>query len=318
MQEITLGIDIGGTNSVFGLVDKNGEVLFREKVRTTDYDDPRQFVKFIVDVIKDKLKTEFKDIQLKGIGIGAPNGNILKGTVEYPPNLKWKGITPLSDYFKDYFQVPVVLTNDANVAAVGEMMFGGANGIKDFVLLTLGTGLGSGLVVNGDLVYGHDGFAGELGHTSVYIEGGRQCACGRKGCLETYVSANGIRRTLFELLSERLDESNLRNISFNEMTSEDIYKAANKGDNIAREAFEITGKILGAKLADTVAHISPQAVFFYGGLAKSGELILKPTKYYMEHYLMNTFKNKVDLYLSSLNDTDGAMVGAAATVWKEI
>jgi len=318
MQEITLGIDIGGTNSVFGLVDKNGEVLFREKVRTIDYDDPRQFVKFIADIIKDKLKTEFKDTQLKGIGIGAPNGNILEGTVEYPPNLKWKGITPLSNYFKEYFQVPVVLTNDANVAAVGEMMFGGANGIKDFVLLTLGTGLGSGLVVNGNLVYGHDGFAGELGHTSVYIERGRQCACGRKGCLETYVSANGIRRTLFELLAERLDESHLRNISFNEMTSEDIYKAAKKGDTIAREAFELTGQILGAKLADTVAHISPQAIFFYGGLAKSGDLILKPTKYYMEHYLMNTFKNKVDLYLSSLNDTDGAMVGAAATVWKEI
>ncbi|MGM0496530.1 MAG: ROK family protein [Bacteroidota bacterium] len=318
MKEITLGVDIGGTNSVFGLVNKEGEVLFSEKLRTTDYDDPREFVKFIANNIEDKLNTQFKTFQLKGIGIGAPNGNIIQGTIEYPPNLRWKGIIPLSDYFKDHFNLPVVLTNDANAAAIGEMMFGGAKGLKDFVILTLGTGLGSGLVVNGDLVYGHDGFAGELGHTMVYFDKGRQCACGQKGCLETYVSANGIRRTLFELLSERLDDSQLRNVTFNEMTSEDIYKAASQGDTIAREAFELTGKILGAKLADTIAHISPQAIFFYGGLANAGDLILKPTKYYMEHYLMNTFKNKVDLYLSSLNDTDGAMVGAAAMPWKEI
>lgn len=317
MEEITLGIDIGGTNSAFGLVNKKGKVLYRQNLRTTDYDDPREFVKFIANVIKDKFRSEFKDYHLKGIGIGAPNGNILKGTIEYPPNLRWEGIIPLSNYFFDYFEEPVVLTNDANAAAIGEMMFGDAKEIKDFVMLTLGTGLGSGLVVNGDLVYGHDGFAGELGHTMVYFDEGRHCACGQRGCLETYVSANGIQRTLFELLAERLDKSQLRNISFNEMTSEHIYKAAKEGDMIAREAFEVTGNILGAKLADTVAHISPQAIFLYGGLAKAEDLILKPTKYYLEHYLMSTFRNKVDLCLSSLNDKDGAILGAAALVWKE-
>lgn len=317
MKEITLGIDIGGTNSVFGLVNAKGEVLFHQTIRTADYKDSRKFVRDIANAVSSKIKTDFSDSEFKGIGIGAPNGNILQGTVEYPPNLEWEGVIPLSQYFKEHFDVPVVLTNDANAAAIGELMFGNAKGIKDFIILTLGTGLGSGFVVNGDLVYGHDGFAGELGHTMVRLNEGRQCACGKRGCLETYVSANGIRRTAFELIAERLDKSKLRDIPFSELTSEHIYKAALDGDMVAREAFEITGKILGAKLSDTVAQLSPQAVFFYGGLARAGDLILKPTKYYMEQYLMSTFKNKVDLYLSALNEKDGALLGAAALVWKE-
>jgi glucokinase len=317
MKEITLGIDIGGTNSVFGLVNAKGEVLFHQTIRTADYRDPRKFVRDIAQTVSSKIEEEYAGWKFKGIGIGAPNGNILQGTVEYPPNLEWEGIIPLSQYFKEHFDVPVVLTNDANAAAIGELMFGKAKGIKDFIILTLGTGLGSGFVVNGDLVYGHDGFAGELGHTMVRLNEGRQCACGKKGCLETYVSANGIRRTAFELISERLDKSRLRDVSFTDITSEHIYKAALEGDMIAREAFEITGKILGAKLSDTVAQLSPQAIFFYGGLARAGDLILKPTKYYMEQYLMSTFKNKVDLFLSALNEKDGALLGAAALVWKE-
>lgn len=314
MKELVLGLDIGGTNTVYGLVDEESKIWFRDEFRTAIYDSPTEYVAYIAQVIQKELD-QHSEYTLKGIGIGAPNGNVHDGTINYPPNLNWKGIIPLSDYFKGHFNVPVILTNDANATAIGEMVFGHAKGLRDFVVITLGTGLGSGIVVNGELVYGHDGFAGELGHTLVYLNEGRQCGCGRRGCLETYVSARGLRRTVFELLAKQRDESNLRDISYNEMHSERIYNAALEGDPIARQAFEYTGKILGLKLADTVAHTSPQAIFLYGGLAKAGDLILKPTQYHYEKNVMNLYKNKVDFYLSELNEKDGALIGPAALIW---
>jgi glucokinase len=218
---------------------------------------------------------------------------------------------------KKYYDLPSVITNDANAAAIGEMKFGAAKGMKDFIMITLGTGVGSGIVANGDLIYGADGFAGEIGHT-IYDPNGRQCGCGRKGCLETYTSAGGIKRTVFELLALYNDESELRDISFNDMTSKKISEAARKGDKIALKAFDETGRILGIKLADAIAHTSPQAIILFGGLACSGELIFKPTQKYMEENVLNIFKNKVKLIPSALTAGNAAVLGASALIWNEL
>ena len=315
-KEIAVGIDIGGTNSRFGVVTDEGEVLMHDRFPTKSYPKAEGFVRAISRKIKDQLK-ECEGYTFKGIGIGAPNGNYFKGTIEQAPNLGWKGVIPFVDQFKKFFNERVVLTNDANAAAIGEMMFGGARGMKDFIVITLGTGLGSGLVVNGDLVYGHDGFAGELGHTFVYMDSGRKCGCGRRGCLETYASAQGIKRTVFEMLAESTRKSELRKLSFEEMTSEHIFHAALNGDRIAKEAFDMTGRYLGFKLADAVVHSSPEAIFLYGGLAKSGNLILNPTIKTFDDHVMNIFKGKVSIRSSELNGKQGAILGAAALVWKQ-
>ncbi|HKL37425.1 MAG TPA: ROK family protein [Bacteroidales bacterium] len=315
-KEIAVGIDIGGTNSRFGVVTNEGEVLMHDRFPTKSYPKAEGFVRAISRKIKDQLK-ECEGYTFKGLGIGAPNGNYFRGTIEQAPNLGWKGVIPFVDQFKKFFDERVVLTNDANAAAIGEMMFGGARGMKDFIVITLGTGLGSGLVVNGDLVYGHDGFAGELGHTFVYMDSGRRCGCGRRGCLETYASAQGIKRTVFELLAERTRSSVLRKLSFEEMTSEHIFHAAQDGDRIAKEAFDLTGRYLGVKLADAVVHTSPEAIFLYGGLAKSGNLILNPTIKTFDDHVMNIFKGKVSIRSSELNGKQGAILGAAALVWKQ-
>jgi glucokinase len=314
-KEIAVGIDIGGTNSRYGIVTSEGEVLKHDRFPTRSYPKAEGFVRAISRKIKDLLK-DYEDYTFKGIGIGAPNGNYFRGTIEQAPNLGWKGVIPFVDQFKKYFSERVVLTNDANAAAIGEMMFGGARDMKNFIVITLGTGLGSGLVVNGDLVYGHDGFAGELGHTFVYLDQGRKCGCGRRGCLETYASAQGIKRTVFELMSESVKSSELRNISFSEMTSEHIFHAAKNGDRIAKEAFDITGQYLGMKMADAVVHTSPEAIFLYGGLAKAGNLILNPTIKTFDDHVMNIFKGKVSILSSELNGKQGAILGAAALVWK--
>ena len=315
-KEIVIGIDIGGTNSVFGLVDKNGEIITNGQLSTCDFSTPEELVNVLSEKLNGYLKELSDQYELKGIGIGAPNGNHFDGTIKNAPNLKWKGIVPLVDLFKKNFDVTVTLTNDANAAALGEMFFGGAQKMKNFIVLTLGTGLGSGIIVNGNLLYGHDSFAGELGHVFVYPNKGRVCGCGRRGCLETYVSAQGIKRTVLELLAEYTIPSELRKVPENKITAESIFEAAKRGDEIANKAFDITGKYLGTKLADFIATTSPECVFLYGGLANAGDLILRPTRKYMEEFVFNQYKNKVKVLLSELNENKGALLGAAALVWK--
>lgn len=314
--DVVLGIDIGGTNTVFGYVDRTGRCITESSVPTNSQEDAEKLFKRVfekADALFNSLGTSYI---LKGIGIGAPNANYYKGTVELPPNLSWDIVNVIEIVHK-YHNIPAAITNDANAAAIGEMEFGAARGMKDFIVITLGTGLGSGIVVNGQLVYGHDGFAGELGHTIVDVNG-RQCNCGRQGCLETYVSAPGIKRTVFELLCNSTEESSLRSITFESMTSKMIYDAALENDPIALKAFDYTGRILGIKLADAVAYISPEAIILFGGLAGAGRYIFEPTQKYMEHYMLNIFRNKVKLIPSSLTEGNTAVLGAAALIWNEI
>lgn len=316
MKELCIGIDIGGTNTVLGVVDADGNFSAENSISTKKYQKIDDFVKALNNCIKESLDSINTNYVLKGIGIGAPNGNYYNGTIEYAPNLNWNEIIPLSDMLNKHFHVPVVLTNDANAAALGEMIYGAAKNLNDFIVITLGTGLGSGLVVDGKVLYGHDGFAGEIGHT-IYDPNGRKCSCGRKGCLETYASATGIKRTVIELLKNQETKSLLNKIPENELDSKDIYEAAVKGDKIALEAFDYTAKILGLKLADSIAYTSPEAIFLFGGLALSGDYILKPTKKYMEENLLKIYKNKVRLELSGLMGKNAAILGAAALIWKE-
>ena len=314
--DIVLGIDIGGTNTVFGFVDEKGKCVAESSIPTNSNEPADMLFNRLHLKVDELYSTVHETYNLIGIGIGAPNANYFKGTVELPPNLKW-GIVNVLEIVKKYYDLPSAITNDANAAAIGEMQFGAAKGMKDFIVITLGTGLGSGIVVNGQLVYGADGFAGEIGHT-IYNPEGRVCGCGRKGCLEAYVSASGIKRTVFELLSESNEESEMRNISFNELTSKMIYEAALRGDKVALEAFNITGKVLGIKLADAVAHTSPEAIILFGGLALAGDLIFNPTKKYMEEFMLNIFRNKVKLLPSALPGGNAAVLGAAALIWNEL
>ena len=317
MKDITLGIDIGGTFTKFGFIDEDGKSQFDSSIVTTGHTDIETYLASLAEGIKKSLEDLGPDFNLVGVGIGAPNGNYYNGTIEYAPNLDWKEVVPFVEMFKKHFDLPMALTNDANAAAIGEMIYGGAKEMKDFLVITLGTGLGSGIVVNGEVVYGHDGFAGEVGHVMVY-ENGRMCGCGKRGCLETYASASGIRRTVFELLCDETAPSSLRDIGFNEMTAKTIAKAAREGDEIARQAFEITGKILGMKLADTVAHTSPEAIFLFGGLTNAGDLIFIPTIEHFEQNLLKVYKNKIKILPSGLQETNAAVLGASALAWKEL
>ncbi len=313
---VAVGIDIGGTNTVFGFVDKNAKLIYESSILTNAHENAELLFERLFKKINNDFEKFSAEFELAGIGIGAPNANYYKGTVEHPPNLNW-GIVNVIEIVKKYSELPAAITNDANAAAIGEMQFGAAKGMKDFIVITLGTGLGSGIVANGELIYGDDGFAGEIGHT-IYDPNGRQCGCGRKGCLETYASASGIKRTVFELLCNSAKPSILRSISFNDLTSKLICDAALKEDEIALEAFEFTGKVLGLKLADSVAYTSPEAIILFGGLAASGELIFNPTKKYMEENLLNIFKNKVKLLPSKLLSGNTAVLGAAALIWNEL
>ncbi len=314
--KVVIGIDIGGTNTRFGFVDKQGKLIHSCSISTF----ARKKAELLFERLFEKIDEDFKkfsaEYELTGIGIGAPNANYYKGTVEQPPNLSW-GTVNVLEIIKKYSPLRSAITNDANAAAIGEMLFGAARGMKDFIVITLGTGLGSGIVVNGQLVYGADGFAGELGHT-IYDRNGRECGCGRKGCLETYASASGIRKTVIEMLETSNTPSELRNIDVNCLTSKDIAEAAKRGDKIALDAFDFTAKILGFKLADTVVHTSPEAIILFGGLALAGDLIIKPTKIYMEEYMLNIFKNKVKVIPSALPGGSAAVLGAAALIWNEI
>lgn len=312
MNDVVLGIDIGGTNTKFGLVTFKGELIYRSSVKTNSDKPINKLFKSILSDIK-KSGAEFN---LSGIGIGAPNANYFSGYIESPPNLKW-GTVNVNEEFRRLIDVPVALTNDANAGAIGEMIFGKGKNIKDFIFITLGTGLGSGLIVGGNLVYGHDGFAGEIGHVIVK-ENGRQCGCGRRGCLETYVSAPGLKRTANELLSELNSESLLKKLPYESMTAKDIYNAALKGDEIALLAFERTGEILGKALANSIAYLSPKAIFLFGGLVEAGDLLFKPVKKHMKNNTLNIMKNKVKVLPSGLEEGNAAILGAAALIINEL
>ena len=315
MEALAIGIDIGGTGTKFGIVDRVGNVLFSSEISTRKHSDVNTFI--------DELYTELSKLidnvggigRIKGIGVGAPNGNFYTGTIEYAPNLPWKGIIPLARMMEDKFKIPVVLTNDANAAAIGEMMYGAAQGMKDFIMITLGTGVGSGIVANGKLVYGHDGFAGELGHTTIIPNGRLHEGTGKKGSLESYASATGVRLTTLEILEKSTQPSSLRSLPPDKIDSKKVYEAAIEGDAVAKEIFESTGTILGAALANFVMFSSPEAIILFGGLTKAGDLILKPTRESMEANLIQIFQNKVKILVSHLKESDAAILGASALAW---
>lgn len=315
-KQVVVGIDIGGTNTVFGLVDRDGNILAEDRLKTTHYDEAEVYVAALYEKIMVTRQKIAEEIEILGFGIGAPIGNTNKGTIEYAAGLPWKGIIPLADLFKRHTDLPVVVTNDANAAAVGEMIYGGAKGMKNFVVITLGTGLGSGFVIDGKLVYGHDGFAGELGHTAIRPgPSNRECGCGRKGCLETYVSATGLKRSLLKIMADSTQPSELRKYSFEELDAEIIHDAAKRGDFLAKRAFEHTGRMLGFKLADVVAHTNPEAIFLFGGLALAKDLIFEPAKEYMEENLLHIYKGKVKLLPSELSTQNAAVLGASSLIW---
>lgn len=310
-----VGIDIGGTNTVFGIVDARGSILCSSSIKTQAYNDVEEYANEVCKNLLPLVESVGGKEKIKGIGIGAPNGNYYNGTIEFAPNLPWKGIIHLAEMFEERTGIPTALTNDANAAAIGEMTYGVARGMKDFIMITLGTGVGSGIVINGQMVYGHDGFAGELGHT-IIRRGGRPCGCGRRGCLETYCSATGVARTAREFLAERTEESLLRQIPVEEIASKDVYDAAVKGDKLANEIFEFTGNILGESLADAIAFSSPEAIILFGGLAKSGDYLLKPLMKSLEENVLNIYKGKTKVLLSELKDSDAAVLGASALGWE--
>lgn len=314
MKELTIGIDIGGTNTKYGIVDRAGQVIFQGSIKTTQYEEFRDYFKGLALALREAMSKVTVAHKVLGVGVGAANGNYYKGTIERATNLPWKGIIPLADMLKEEFQIPAIITNDANAAAVGEMVYGSAKGMKDFIVITLGTGLGSGFVSNGLLLNGKHGIAGEVGHTSVN-PAGRFCNCGKRGCLETYVSATGIRRTVYKLLADHLEDSELRGISFDNLNTKMITDAAVRGDVVALAAFEYTGRILGMKLAETVVHTDPEAIFLFGGLSLAGDLIFKPTIRHMEANLMPLFRGKVKVLPSGLQNQAAPILGASSLVW---
>ena len=314
-SKIVLGVDIGGTNTKYGYVDRQGNCLASESMHTQ----PREPASLFFARLHEQSKKLFDSLggqyELVGIGIGAPNANYYKGTIEHPPNIGWEFVDVKAELRKHYGDLPAAVTNDANAAALGEMLFGGAQGMKNFIVITLGTGLGSGIVSNGELIYGSDGFAGEIGHTIV-DPNGRICGCGNRGCLEAYCSATGLCRTVQELICNSTEPSLLRQISFSDLSAKMVYEAAQSGDRLALEAFEQCGRVLGMKLADSVAHLSPEAIILCGGLAAAGALIFEPTRRSLEHHLFPIFRNKVKLLPSKISRGSAAIIGAAALIWK--
>ncbi len=316
-MEVVLGIDIGGTYTKVGLVDRTGKIHFEDQIDTRGYATIESFIEALHLHIVERLAQLQNSFQMVGIGVGAPNGNYYTGSIENAPNLAWKGKINFVPLMERQFGIPAVVTNDANAAALGEMLFGHAGDHQNFIMITLGTGLGSGLVVNGSIIYGHDGFAGELGHVRA-VDNGRACGCGKRGCLETYVSATGIKRTVFELLAIENMESEFRKIPFTKLKPSLITTLAEKGDPIAIMAFERTGFLLGRSLADSVAHISPSCIFLFGGLAKAGKWIIEPTKRSMEEHLLPIYRNKIDIVPSALLTKNIAVLGAAALIWNKL
>lgn len=312
-----MGVDIGGTNTVFGIVDARGQVIASGSIKTKKHSNFDDYIKELHHEMDRLIRANDAVDKIQGIGIGAPNANYYTGEIVNPPNLPWGPIIPLAEKVSNIFGgIPVAVTNDANAAALGEMTYGAAKGMKDFIMITLGTGVGSGIVVNGQLVYGHDGNAGELGHLTVKRNNGRICGCGRTGCLEAYCSATGVARTAREFLELRSEPSALRNIDIEDITSKDVYDAAVAGDKLAKEIFEYTGKILGEAFADMCAFSSPQAIILFGGLAKSGDLLMKPIMDSLENSVMPIFKGKTQILLSELKESDAAVLGASALGWE--
>jgi len=310
-----IGIDMGGTNTVFGIVDARGNVIAKGSIKTDNPD-----ITAYLNELKVELDKQIEIVggieKIKGIGAGCPNGNFYTGNIEFAPNLPWKGVVPFAKLLEEAFGIPAAITNDANAAAVGEMTYGVARGMKNFIMITLGTGVGSGIVIDGKIVYGHDGFAGELGHVRVIRNNGRICGCGREGCLETYTSATGVARTAREFLEMSEKDSSLRFLEPKTITSKDVYDAAMNGDELAKEVFDYTGKILGEALSDFVAFSAPEAIVLFGGLAKSGDLILKPVVENMEKNLLAIWKGKVKVLFSALKEADAAILGASALAWE--
>jgi len=315
LEQLAIGVDIGGTGTKFGIVDRLGNLLYSSEMSTRKHNEVESFIADLHANLVPMIEQAGGIGRIKGIGLGAPNGNYYTGTVEYAPNLPWKGILPFSKMIEDTFKLPVVLTNDANAAALGEMMYGAAQGMNDFIMITLGTGVGSGIVANGKLIYGHDGFAGELGHTIIIPDGRMHEGTGKRGSLESYASATGVRLTALELLANSNTPSVLRNLPQDQIDSKAVYDAAIEGDELAKEIFEYTGKILGMALANFVMFSSPEAIILFGGLTKAGELILKPTREHMEANLIQVFQNKVKILVSHLKASDAAILGASALVW---
>jgi len=316
-KDFAVGIDIGGTNTKFGIVDRKGNILEQGRMRTDAHDNAEEFIEELYKNLWPLIANHGGTDKFKGIGMGAPNGNIYTGTIEYAPNLKWKGIIPMADMVEKKFGLPARLTNDANAAAMGEMMYGVAKGMKHFITITLGTGVGSGIVIDGKIVVGHDGFAGELGHVIVRHGGRLHKGTSAYGSLEAYASATGVRETAIEFLTAEPDApSLLRNYTIDELTSETVYNCAIQGDAIANRIFEFTGEILGEALANFVMFSSPEAIVLFGGLTKAGDLLLKPTVQAMEANLIQVFKNKVKVIFSDLKEADAAILGASALVWE--
>jgi len=316
MDSFIAGVDIGGTGTKFGIVDNLGNVLSSDTMSTRGHADIHAYI----DELYDKLMVLIDKVGgvgcIKGIGVGAPNGNVYTGTIEYAPNLPWRGIIPLAKLIQDKFNLPVRLTNDANAAAVGEMTYGAAKGMKNFILIALGTGVGSGIVANGELIYGYDGMAGELGHTIIIPDGRIHPGTGKKGSLESYASATGVAISAVEILNNTDKPSTLRNIPIDKIDSKAVFEAATAGDEVAKEVFEYTGRILGIALANFVMFSSPEAIILFGGLTKAGDLILKPTREHMEANLIEVFQNKIKILVSHLKESDAAILGASALMWE--
>ena len=316
MKSVAIGIDIGGTNTKYGIADENGQILASSSLPTRKEDDFPAYIQHVHEALEGLRADVQEPIDIKGIGIGAPNANYYQGTIEDAPNLIWDGILPITEEFKKYYEVPITVTNDANAAAIGEMIYGGAKGMRNFIMITLGTGVGSGFVVNGDLVYGHDGFAGEFGHVTTRW-GGRPCTCGRHGCVEAYAAARGIILTVMEELAGSHAKSNLRHLARHEITPKAVFEAAQAGDEIAIQTFERTGRYLGRTLSNIVNVFSPEAIFLFGGVARAGKHLVEPTERYMNDHVMAIFRNKVKIIPSSLPESDAAILGASSLVWKE-
>ena len=316
-KQFVVGVDVGGQTSKIGVVDARGDVLVQSVIRTDGHSDAADFIADLAAAIKELVVKADKVGEIRGIGVGAPNGNYYTGEIAFAPNLEWAadGVVPFSKMLSDALGgIPVSLTNDANAAAVGEMTYGAAKGMKDFIMITLGTGVGSGIVIGGQVVYGHDGFAGELGHTCAVRHNGRQCGCGKFGCLEAYCSAIGVARTAREWLDMSEEPSLLREVD--NITSKDVYEAAKEGDALALRVFEFTGKLLGTSLADFIAFSAPEAVVLFGGLARSKEFIYEPTYKAMNENVLPLWKGKVELLFSQLKESDAAILGASALAWE--
>ena len=311
-----LGIDMGGTNTKFGIVDARGNVINSSSIKTQQYTDINEYCDVLCQEMMKLVDAQGGIELIRGVGAGAPNANYYTGNIEDAANLPWKGIVPFAQMISDRMGVPCRITNDANAAAMGEMTYGVAKGMKNFIMITLGTGVGSGIVIDGKVVYGHDGFAGELGHTKIIRDGSaRPCGCGQKGCIEAYASANGVARTAQELLQTTKRASLLRNMPVKDVTSKDVFDAAMQGDEMAKEIFEYTGTLLGAKLADFIAFSAPEAIVLFGGLTKAGDILMEPVVRSMNENVVRFWKGKVKVLFSSLKDSDAAILGASALVW---